>query len=121
MALDITAYSVARTHDGRTVGVPGRQAINGCGARSVVDRPGTAAPIGLWVAHSLAGATVAPRACQCFQRSAARVSLGDDPVMPGMRGSSDGPASRTEVALTNRGRAALDAYTQTLRELLGGL
>ncbi len=32
-----------------------------------------------------------------------------------------GPASRTSVALTNRGRAALDEYTQTLRALLNGL
>lgn len=29
--------------------------------------------------------------------------------------------SRTLVALTNRGRAALDAYTDALRGLLGGL
>ena len=29
--------------------------------------------------------------------------------------------SRTTVALTNRGRAALDDYTRTLRGLLGGL
>jgi DNA-binding MarR family transcriptional regulator len=32
-----------------------------------------------------------------------------------------GPASRTSVALTNRGRAALDTYTATLRGLLNGL
>jgi DNA-binding MarR family transcriptional regulator len=32
-----------------------------------------------------------------------------------------GPASRTSVALTNRGRAALDEYTETLRALLNGL
>jgi DNA-binding MarR family transcriptional regulator len=32
-----------------------------------------------------------------------------------------GPASRTSVALTQRGRAALDAYTETLRGLLNGL
>jgi DNA-binding MarR family transcriptional regulator len=32
-----------------------------------------------------------------------------------------GPASRTAVALTHRGRAALDAYTETLRGLLNGL
>lgn len=32
-----------------------------------------------------------------------------------------GPASRTSVALTRRGRAALDFYTETLRGLLGGL
>ncbi|MGI9006137.1 MAG: transcriptional regulator [Streptosporangiaceae bacterium] len=35
--------------------------------------------------------------------------------------SGNGPASRTSVALTSRGRAALDAYTQTLRGLLNGL
>ena len=29
--------------------------------------------------------------------------------------------SKTTVALTHRGRAALDAYTAALRELLGGL
>lgn len=32
-----------------------------------------------------------------------------------------GPASRTSVALTHRGRAALDEYTRTLRTLLNGL
>jgi DNA-binding MarR family transcriptional regulator len=32
-----------------------------------------------------------------------------------------GPASRTSVALTHQGRAALDAYTKTLRSLLNGL
>jgi DNA-binding transcriptional ArsR family regulator len=32
-----------------------------------------------------------------------------------------GPASRTSVALTSRGRAALDAYTETLRGMLNGL
>jgi DNA-binding MarR family transcriptional regulator len=32
-----------------------------------------------------------------------------------------GAASRTSVALTNRGRAALDAYTETLRKLLEGV
>jgi DNA-binding transcriptional ArsR family regulator len=32
-----------------------------------------------------------------------------------------GPASRTSVALTIRGRAALEAYTETLRGLLNGL
>jgi DNA-binding transcriptional ArsR family regulator len=32
-----------------------------------------------------------------------------------------GPASRTSVALTHQGRAALDAYTDTLRGLLNGL
>jgi DNA-binding transcriptional ArsR family regulator len=35
--------------------------------------------------------------------------------------TGNGPASRTSVALTNRGRAALDAYTETLRGLLRGL
>jgi len=35
--------------------------------------------------------------------------------------TGNGPASRTSVALTNRGRAALDAYTETLRGLLNGL
>jgi DNA-binding transcriptional ArsR family regulator len=35
--------------------------------------------------------------------------------------SGSGPASRTSVALTNRGRAALDLYTETLRGLLDGL
>jgi len=33
----------------------------------------------------------------------------------------DGPAQKTRVALTGRGRAALRAYTQALRNLLGGL
>jgi DNA-binding MarR family transcriptional regulator len=32
-----------------------------------------------------------------------------------------GPASRTSVALTQQGRAALDAYAKTLRSLLNGL
>ena len=32
-----------------------------------------------------------------------------------------GPASRTSVALTHRGRAALDDYTERLRGLLNGL
>lgn len=32
-----------------------------------------------------------------------------------------GRASRTSIALTRRGRTALDAYTRALRELLGGL
>ena len=31
------------------------------------------------------------------------------------------PASLTTVALTHRGRTALDAYTSTLRDLLAGL
>jgi DNA-binding transcriptional ArsR family regulator len=35
--------------------------------------------------------------------------------------TGNGPASRTSVALTHQGRAALDAYTQTLRGLLKGL
>ncbi|HUO70949.1 MAG TPA: transcriptional regulator [Solirubrobacteraceae bacterium] len=33
----------------------------------------------------------------------------------------NGRASRTSIALTAQGRAALDAYTNTLRNLLGGL
>jgi DNA-binding MarR family transcriptional regulator len=33
----------------------------------------------------------------------------------------NGPAQKTTVALTTRGRAALSAYTQALRDLLGGL
>ena len=35
--------------------------------------------------------------------------------------TGNGPASRTSVALTHQGRAALDAYTATLRSLLDGL
>ena len=35
--------------------------------------------------------------------------------------TGSGPASRTSVALTRRGRTALDAYTETLRGLLNGL
>jgi DNA-binding MarR family transcriptional regulator len=35
--------------------------------------------------------------------------------------SGNGVASVTTVALTHRGRAALDAYTRTLRDLLAGL
>jgi DNA-binding transcriptional ArsR family regulator len=35
--------------------------------------------------------------------------------------TGNGPASRTSVALTSRGRAALHAYTQTLRGLLNGI
>ncbi|MFZ0090008.1 MAG: transcriptional regulator [Solirubrobacteraceae bacterium] len=35
--------------------------------------------------------------------------------------TGNGPASRTSVALTSRGRAALDEYTETLRGLLTGL
>jgi DNA-binding transcriptional ArsR family regulator len=37
------------------------------------------------------------------------------------RKTGNGPASRTSVALTRRGRAALDSYTRTLRGLLNGL
>jgi DNA-binding MarR family transcriptional regulator len=35
--------------------------------------------------------------------------------------NGNGIASHTSVELTGRGRAALDAYTVALRELLGGL
>jgi DNA-binding MarR family transcriptional regulator len=35
--------------------------------------------------------------------------------------TGSGPASRTSVALTHRGRAALDEYSKTLRALLDGL
>ncbi|MFL6075197.1 MAG: transcriptional regulator [Mycobacteriales bacterium] len=35
--------------------------------------------------------------------------------------TGNGAGSRTTVALTGRGREALDAYTRTLRDLLGGL
>jgi DNA-binding MarR family transcriptional regulator len=35
--------------------------------------------------------------------------------------TGNGVASKTTVALTGQGRAALDTYTRTLRELLGGL
>jgi len=35
--------------------------------------------------------------------------------------TGNGVASRTSVALSNRGRAALDNYTAALRELLAGL
>jgi DNA-binding MarR family transcriptional regulator len=35
--------------------------------------------------------------------------------------TGSGPASRTSVALTHRGRAALHLYTQTLRGMLNGL
>ncbi len=35
--------------------------------------------------------------------------------------SGNGTASCTSVALTSQGRAALDAYTNTLRNLLGAL
>ncbi len=35
--------------------------------------------------------------------------------------TGNGTASRTSVALTHQGRAALDAYTEALRGLLGGL
>jgi DNA-binding MarR family transcriptional regulator len=35
--------------------------------------------------------------------------------------TGNGVASQTSVTLTNRGRAALQAYTQALRDLLSGL
>jgi len=35
--------------------------------------------------------------------------------------TGNGVASRTSVALSSRGRAALDAYTAALRDLLAGL
>jgi DNA-binding MarR family transcriptional regulator len=35
--------------------------------------------------------------------------------------TGSGPASRTSLELTRRGRAAIDAYTETLRGLLNGL
>ena len=35
--------------------------------------------------------------------------------------TGNGAASKTTVALTGRGRAALDTYTETLRDLLAGL
>jgi DNA-binding MarR family transcriptional regulator len=35
--------------------------------------------------------------------------------------TGNGAASRTTVTLTGHGRAALDSYTQALRDLLGGL
>ena len=35
--------------------------------------------------------------------------------------TGNGTAARTAIALTGRGRAALDAYTTALRELLDGL
>jgi DNA-binding MarR family transcriptional regulator len=35
--------------------------------------------------------------------------------------TGNGSASKTTVALTSHGRTALDAYTQALRDLLGGL
>jgi DNA-binding MarR family transcriptional regulator len=35
--------------------------------------------------------------------------------------TGNGPASKTSVALTTQGRAALDGYTSALRQLLGGL
>jgi DNA-binding MarR family transcriptional regulator len=35
--------------------------------------------------------------------------------------TGNGRASRTSVTLTDEGRAALDAYTEALRGLLGGL
>jgi DNA-binding MarR family transcriptional regulator len=35
--------------------------------------------------------------------------------------TGNGAGSKTSVALTGRGRAALEDYTRTLRDLLGGL
>ena len=35
--------------------------------------------------------------------------------------TGNGRASRTSIALTRQGRAALNAYTDALRDLLGGL
>jgi DNA-binding transcriptional ArsR family regulator len=35
--------------------------------------------------------------------------------------TGNGAASKTTLALTSRGRAALDAYTRALRDLLSGL
>src|SRR3984893_10876162 len=35
--------------------------------------------------------------------------------------TGNGRASRTSITLTRQGRAALDAYTAALRDLLGGL
>jgi DNA-binding MarR family transcriptional regulator len=35
--------------------------------------------------------------------------------------TGNGRASHTSIALTSHGRAALDAYTEALRDLLGGL
>jgi DNA-binding MarR family transcriptional regulator len=35
--------------------------------------------------------------------------------------TGNGSASKTTVALTSKGRTALDAYTKALRDLLGGL
>ena len=35
--------------------------------------------------------------------------------------TGNGPASRTSVALTQQGRAALHAYTETLRDILAGI
>ena len=35
--------------------------------------------------------------------------------------TGNGRASRTSIALTRQGRTALDTYTDTLRDLLGGL
>ena len=35
--------------------------------------------------------------------------------------TGNGRASRTSIALTRQGRAALDTYTSALRDLLGGL
>ena len=35
--------------------------------------------------------------------------------------SGSGPSSRTDIAITRQGRAALDAYTEALRNLLNGI
>jgi DNA-binding transcriptional ArsR family regulator len=35
--------------------------------------------------------------------------------------TGSGPASRTSLALTHRGRAALETYTEAIRRLLNGL
>ena len=42
-------------------------------------------------------------------------------TLPVTEKTGNGPASRTSVALTHQGRAALDTYTKTLRGLLNGL
>jgi DNA-binding MarR family transcriptional regulator len=45
----------------------------------------------------------------------------EDAGYVGSEKTGNGAASRTTVALTARGRTALDAYTRALRDLLGGL
>jgi DNA-binding MarR family transcriptional regulator len=45
----------------------------------------------------------------------------DDAGYVGTEKTGNGAASRTSVALTSRGRAALEAYTAALRDLLAGL